>query len=88
MRARINGIVTDLDEAPKLVKNKKHRIEVVVDRFKVRSDLQLRLAESFETALRLTQGIAIIHFMDGEHEFDLLEHTLAYLETIEVTPPR
>jgi excinuclease ABC subunit A len=66
VRARINGIVTDLDEAPKLVKNKKHRIEVVVDRFKVRADLQLRLAESFETALRLTQGIAIIHFMDGE----------------------
>ncbi len=52
VRARINGMVCELDDAPKLEKNKKHTIEVVVDRFKVRADLQLRLAESFETALR------------------------------------
>lgn len=58
VRARINGIVVDLDEAPALDKQKKHSIEVVVDRFKVRADLQLRLAESFETALRIADGIA------------------------------
>ncbi|MEL0027909.1 MAG: excinuclease ABC subunit UvrA, partial [Perlucidibaca sp.] len=65
VRARINGLVVDLDEAPALDKQKKHTIEVVVDRFKVRSDLALRLAESFETALRIAEGIAWIAHMDG-----------------------
>ncbi|GMG88616.1 excinuclease ABC subunit UvrA [Biformimicrobium ophioploci] len=68
VRARINGTVCDLDDTPKLDKRKKHTIEVVVDRFKVRADLQLRLAESFETALQLTDGVASIAFMDGEEE--------------------
>ncbi len=68
VRARIDGIVTDLDDAPLLEKNKKHRIEVVVDRFKVREDLKLRLAESFETALGLTDGLASISYMDGDGE--------------------
>jgi excinuclease ABC subunit A len=65
VRARINGIVTDLDDAPVLDKKKKHRIEVVVDRFKVRQDLGIRLAESFETALGLTDGLATISFMES-----------------------
>ncbi|OED48941.1 excinuclease ABC subunit A [Endozoicomonas sp. (ex Bugula neritina AB1)] len=64
IRARINGIVTDLDHPPALDKKKKHTIEVVVDRFKVRNDLQLRLSESFETALELTDGLAVITHMD------------------------
>ena len=66
VRARIDGIVTDLDDLPELDKKKKHRIEVVVDRFKVREDLALRLAESFETALGLTDGLASISSMDGD----------------------
>jgi len=65
VRARINGIVTDLDDAPVLDKKKKHRIEVVVDRFKVRQDLATRLAESFETALGLTDGLATISYMES-----------------------
>jgi excinuclease ABC subunit A len=68
VRARINGIVTELDDVPKLEKNKKHTIEVVVDRFKVRADLQLRLAESFETALELSGGIAMVGFMDEKRD--------------------
>jgi excinuclease ABC subunit A len=68
VRARINGLVVELDDAPKLDKNKKHTIEVVVDRLKVRSDLQLRLAESFETALGLSEGLAMIAFMDEKRE--------------------
>jgi len=68
VRARVNGIVTDLDDIPRLEKNKKHRIEVVVDRFKVRDDLALRLAESFETALGLTDGLASVSYMDGDGE--------------------
>ncbi|WP_432696841.1 excinuclease ABC subunit UvrA [Marinobacterium sp. YM272] len=68
VRARINGIVVDLDEAPALDKNKKHDIEVVVDRFKVRDDLQTRLAESFETALNLTDGVATVAWMDDDQE--------------------
>jgi excinuclease ABC subunit A len=72
VRARIDGIVTDLDDVPDLDKKKKHHIEVVVDRFKVREDLGIRLAESFETALALTDGLATISYMDdsaGEISF-------------------
>ena len=71
VRARVDGIVVDLDDVPALEKNKKHRIEVIVDRFKVREDLGLRLAESFETALDLTDGLASVVYMDGDGD-DLL----------------
>ncbi|MGB1255630.1 MAG: excinuclease ABC subunit UvrA [Thiolinea sp.] len=66
LRVRINGEVYDLDDTPKLALRKKHTIEVVVDRFKVREDMQLRLAESFETALKLASGLARIVPMAGE----------------------
>ena len=66
IRARIDGLVCDLDEAPKLNKKQKHTIEVVVDRFKVKNDIALRLAESFETALNLAEGLAIVSYMDGD----------------------
>ncbi len=66
IRARVDGQVYELDDMPELEKNKKHTIEVVVDRIKVRADLALRLAESFATALDLSEGLAIIHFLDGE----------------------
>jgi excinuclease ABC subunit A len=66
LRARIDGTVYDLDAVPELELRKKHTIEVVVDRFKVREDLQLRLAESFETVLKLAHGIALIAPMEGE----------------------
>jgi excinuclease ABC subunit A len=68
VRARIDGIVVDLDSPPELDKNRKHDIEVVIDRFKVRDDLSTRLAESFETALTLTDGLAKISYMDGDGE--------------------
>ena len=64
IRARIDGLVCDLDEAPALDKKKKHSIEIVIDRFKVKADIGLRLAESFETALALAEGLAIISYMD------------------------
>jgi len=69
IRARIDGEIFELDDAPELELHKKHSIEAVVDRFKVRPDLELRLAESFETALRLSDGLARIAWidtMDGE----------------------
>ena len=68
IRVRVDGIVVDLDDVPTLDKKKKHRIDVVVDRFKVRDDLKLRLAESFETALELTDGVAAIAPMEGDGE--------------------
>ncbi|OOV86072.1 excinuclease ABC subunit UvrA [Oceanospirillum linum] len=68
VRIRIDGKVYELDDTPTLDKNKKHTLEIVVDRIKVRPDQQQRLAESFETALQLADGLAIIHFMDGEHK--------------------
>jgi excinuclease ABC subunit A len=66
VRARIDGIVVDLDDVPMLDKKCKHSIEVVVDRFKVRSDLKQRLAESFETAVNLSEGIAYLCEMDSD----------------------
>ncbi|MBE9609901.1 excinuclease ABC subunit UvrA [Chitinilyticum piscinae] len=71
VRVRIDGEVHELDAVPKLDKNKKHSIDVVIDRLKVRADLQQRLAESFETALRHADGRAIAVEMDSgkEHWF-------------------
>ncbi len=68
IRVRVDGTLCDLDDTPKLDKKKKHSIDVVIDRFKVREDLKLRLAESFETALRLGEGLAGISYMDGDGE--------------------
>jgi excinuclease ABC subunit A len=66
VRVRIDGVIYELDELPTLNKKQKHTIEAVVDRFKVRDDLQLRLAESFETALNLSDGLACIAPMDDD----------------------
>ncbi|WP_423187844.1 excinuclease ABC subunit UvrA [Alishewanella sp. d11] len=64
VRARIDGEIWDLSDPPKLDLQKKHTIEVVVDRIKVRDDIKLRLAESFETALQLSGGVARVALMD------------------------
>ncbi|MFT5276956.1 MAG: excinuclease ABC subunit A [Glaciecola sp.] len=68
IRARIDGEVCDLSDPPPLDLHKKHTIEIVVDRFKVRDDLQLRLAESFETALTLSSGSAKVAYMDDDEK--------------------
>ena len=60
IRARINGVIVDLDHPPELEKNKKHSIEAVVDRVRIRPEMQQRLAESFETALDLAGGTAVV----------------------------
>ncbi len=89
IRARINGEIHEIDSAPELELHKKHNIEAVVDRFKVRAaqgsasaaggrtpgaaaDLQLRLTESFETALRLSDGLARIAWMDDSGQTELI----------------
>ena len=72
IRARIDGEVCDLSDPPKLELQKKHTIEVVVDRFKVREDLQQRLAESFETALELSGGTAVVADMDDPKAEEML----------------
>ena len=64
VRIRLDGVVTDLDDLPDLDKNKKHRIEVVVDRFRIRQDINIRLADSFETAVRVAGGTAYLSFID------------------------
>ncbi len=68
IRARINGKVVELEHAPALDLRRKHSIEVVIDRFKVRTDIGQRLAESFETALRLADGIAKIAPLENKGE--------------------
>ena len=66
VRARINGLIVDLDDAPALDKKKKHTIEAVIDRVRVKEDVAQRLAESFETALGLSDGVALVMDMDDE----------------------
>ncbi|MBU2952443.1 excinuclease ABC subunit UvrA [Marinobacter sp. F3R08] len=75
IRLRVDGTVYDIDDVPALDKKRKHQIDVVVDRFKVKPGLEQRLAESFETALGLAEGIALVAPMDGEGE----EHTFSAL---------
>ncbi|KPK61483.1 MAG: excinuclease ABC subunit A [Gammaproteobacteria bacterium SG8_31] len=72
IRARIDGEVYELDDPPDLDLHKKHTIEAVVDRFRAREDMALRLTESFETALRLADGIANVAFMDEPGREELL----------------
>lgn len=72
IRARIDGEVCDLSDPPELDLRKKHSIDVVVDRFKVRDDLQLRLAESFETALNLAAGNAKVAYMDDDSKEEIV----------------
>jgi len=88
VRVRIDGKAYEIDKLPKLDKNKKHTIEVVIDRLKVRADIKQRLAESFETALRHADGRALAVEMDSgkEHLFSarfacpVCDYALAELE--------
>ncbi len=72
IRARIDGEVCELDDPPTLDLHRKHTIEAVVDRFKVRADHGLRLAESFETALKLADGMVTVAFIDAPKAAPLL----------------
>lgn len=66
IRARINGIVCEIEHPPELEKNKKHSIDVVIDRLKVKPGIEQRLAESFETAIRLADGLATVSFSESK----------------------
>ncbi len=68
VRVRVDGKVHEIDAVPRLAKNSKHTVEVVVDRLKVNAEFKQRLAESFETALRHGDGRAIVVEMDKENE--------------------
>ncbi len=67
VRVRVDGVTYELDEVPMLDKKRKHSIEVVVDRFKIREDITQRLAESFETALNLADGLAMVSEIDSDN---------------------
>ncbi len=77
IRARINGIIVELDQAPALEKNKKHTIDVVVDRIKLKEGIEIRLAESIESALALADGSALIVNMDNENDSQLFSAKFA-----------
>ena len=72
LRARINGEIVELDDTRKLDLRRKHTIEVVIDRFKVREDMKQRLADSLETALALSEGIVRLGFMDEPEKPEIL----------------
>lgn len=88
VRVRVDGVIYELDNAPKLAKTTKHSVDVVIDRLKVRADMKQRIAESFETALRLAEGKAIAVEMDTDksHLFSakfscpVCDYSLAELE--------
>ncbi len=77
IRARIDGELFELDQPPELDLRRKHTIEVVIDRFRVREDLRLRLAESFETALHLAEGTVRVAWMDEDREDMVFSATFA-----------
>ncbi len=77
LRARVDGDICDLSDPPPLALHKKHTIEVVVDRFKVRDDLKQRLAESVETTLNLSSGSAVVAFMDEDKPEQLFSANFA-----------
>lgn len=68
IRARVDGKVIEIDQLEKLDKKKKHSIEAVVDRFKVREDIKTRLADSIETVLKLSDGLMRVAYMDGSND--------------------
>lgn len=72
IRARIDGKVLELDQIEKLDRKKKHTIEAVVDRFKVREDIKTRLADSIETVLKLSDGILRVSYMDDTNQADIV----------------
>ncbi|MGY8813953.1 MAG: excinuclease ABC subunit UvrA [Gammaproteobacteria bacterium] len=72
IRARVNGTIIELDQLPELELRKKHTIEAVVDRIKVRPDILLRLTESIETAVRLSGGLVIVSYMDQSDRADII----------------
>ena len=72
VRVRVDGEIYDLNDVPKLEKNKKHDIEVVVDRLVVRDDIRTRLTDSIETSAKLTGGITVVNIMGGENSRDVL----------------
>ena len=72
IRARVDGILCEIEYPPELEKNKKHSIDVVVDRLKVAKDIEQRLAESFETAVQMAEGIAVVSKIDDENDEEML----------------
>ena len=76
IRARVDGIVCEIEYPPELERNKKHTIEVIVDRLKVSAGIEQRLAESFETAVQMAEGIAIVTKMDGADDKELVFSSL------------
>ena len=72
IRARINGEIYELDDPPSLELNNKHTIEIVIDRFKVRPEMKLRLAESFEMALKIADGVTYIAPLEGDDNKEIV----------------
>ncbi|HRA56996.1 MAG TPA: excinuclease ABC subunit UvrA [Thermomonas sp.] len=72
VRVRVNGVLHEIDAVPALALRQKHTIEAVIDRFKPRADIRQRLAESFETALKLGDGMVIVQSMDDATREPLL----------------
>ena len=76
IRARVDGILCEIEYPPELEKNKKHSIDVVVDRLKVAEGIEQRLAESFETAVQMAEGIAVVTKIDDQDDDEMLFSSL------------
>lgn len=76
IRARVDGILCEIEYPPELEKNKKHSIDVVVDRLKVAQGIEQRLAESFETAVQMAEGIAVVTKIDDQNDEEMVFSSL------------
>lgn len=79
VRVRIDGIIYDLSEEIKLEKNKKHTIEIVVDRLAIKPDIKSRLTDSIEIVSSLTGGLITVDVIDGE---DCISHRIIHVPSI------
>jgi excinuclease ABC subunit A len=87
VRVRIDGAIMDMTESPELDKNRRHTIEVVVDRVVVKDSLRRRLSDSVETAVKLSDGYLLVHFVDQERDQLFSEHAACHRCSISLPPP-
>lgn len=87
VRVRINGEVLAITELPDLDKNRRHTIEVVIDRLAIKKSIRRRLSDSVSTAVKLSDGFLLVHFADSGREQLFSEHAACHTCSMSLPPP-
>jgi len=87
VRVRIDGTIAEVAESPELEKNRRHTIEVVIDRIVIRKSIRRRLSDSVETAVKLAGGYLLVHFVDQGRDQLFSEHAACHTCSISLPPP-